>query len=72
MDKHTASDALGSGQEPIARLIREFPRKLWSSVINGLAVGCYILGGAFATATLVGLLGNPIWRWGCFLWNLWT
>ncbi len=72
MDQRNASAPPRPGQEPIARLIREFPRKLWSAVLNGLAVGCYVLGGAFAAATIIGILGNPIWRWGCWLWNLWT
>ena len=84
MDKHDASDAIGSGQEPVTSLkrhmrmlwlwivTRTFLRNLWSAIINGLAVGCYVLGGAFAAATIVGFLGNPIWRWGCWLWNLWT
>lgn len=71
MDKH-APEAPQREQQPIEVLIRSFPRKLRDAALHGLATGLYIIGGGFACATVVGILGNPIWRWGCWLWNLWS
>lgn len=84
MDRHDASAAPRPGEEPVASLkrhwrllwlwiaTRTFLRKLGRATLNGAAAGVYVVGAGFAAATVIGLLGNPIWRWGCWLWNLWT
>lgn len=71
MDKH-APEGPEREPQPIEVLIREFPRKFLQALVNGISTGLFVVGGGFAAATVVGILGNPIWRWGCWLWNLWT
>ena len=58
-------------RESAASIIRAFPRRLYDAVVNGAANGLAVVGASFAFATVIGILGNPIWRWGCWLWNLW-
>ena len=71
MDKH-ATEAPEPDKQSVAVLIAEFPKTFFRATMHGLATGMYFLGGAFACATVAGAVGNPIWRWGCFLWNLWN
>lgn len=52
-------------------MIREFPTRFAQAMVSGAATALYFMGAAFAAATIVGVIGNPVWRWGCFLWNLW-